>query len=120
MRKAIKSVAIFLGLVALLALGMLLFQRQPARSPVNILGIMRQAVIDGNTKVFLACFEVEEYKPRSTLASMCRYYSAVLKFEQAMVETYGERAAQYHGSNRLLEDMLRDAWGEKFEIVEDM
>ena len=119
MKKALQSIAIFLGLVALLALGMSLFNRRPARSPADVLGIMRQAVIDGNTKVFLACFEVEEYKPRTTLVSMRLYYSVVLKFERAMVETYGEPAAQYHGSNRLLEDMLRNDWGEKFEIIED-
>ncbi len=89
-----------------------------ASTPKEALENMAQAMRDGDSEAFVACFDATEDQEK-ILGVMCEMMSTMMKFEEAMVEEYGEDAVKKDGSKNNFGDLKDDKWLEDVEIKID-
>ncbi|MCD4699361.1 MAG: hypothetical protein K8R91_02165 [Phycisphaerae bacterium] len=107
-----------LAVIACLSVSLSAGCSKKASTPKEAMENMVKAMRDGDSKAFVACFDATEDQEK-VLGAMCEMMSAMMKFEEAMVDEYGEDAVKKGGSTGSLGDFKDDKWLEDLEIKID-
>ena len=107
-----------LAVIACLSVSLSTGCSKKASTPKEALENMVQAMRDGDSKAFVACFDATEDQEK-VLIALCERTSATMKFEKAMVKEYGEDAVRKSGSKSNLDDFKDDKWLEDIDIKID-
>ena len=107
-----------LAVIACLSVSLSAGCSKKASTPKEALENMAEAIRDGDSEAFVACFDATEDQEKF-LGVMCELTSAMMKFEEAMVDEYGEDAVKKGGSKSNLDDFKDDKWIEDVEIKID-
>ena len=91
---------------------------KPADTPAQALENMRLAMLAGNKKAFINCFEANDAQ-KQLLGAMCELSSAGAEFQQAMIKAYGEDAVKKMQGATPDADMSDEDWLEQVKIKVD-
>ncbi len=107
-----------LAIIACLSVSLSAGCSKKASTPKEVLENMAEAMQDGDSEAFVACFDATEDQEK-LLGATCEMMSAMIKFEEAMVKEYGEDAVKKSGSKSNFSDFKDDKWLEDLEIKID-